>query len=203
MTTDHRPPTLELWVDPICPWAWATSRWVDQVVAVRGVDVRWRVMSLSVLNEHRDLDPAARHRMDEAWLPVRVLTAARLAHGDGAVKPLYDAIGTRWHLGGRRDLAAVVDESLVEVGLPAGLAEAGTTPDTALRADHAAAMAAVGQESGTPVLAVGGVGFHGPVLSPVPRGEPAGRLWDAIVLLAGVPGFAELSRVRAARADLG
>ncbi|MDD9206243.1 DsbA family protein [Georgenia sp. 10Sc9-8] len=191
--------TADFWFDPACPWAWMTSRWMGEVEQVREVSVHWHVMSLAVLNEGRDLPESYRASMDKAWGPVRVITAARAAHGDDVVKPLYDAMGTRIHLGGRGDdHEAVIAESLEEVGLPAELAEAaGTTEhDDALRASHQRAIDLVGDQVGTPVVAVNGVAFFGPVVTPAPKGEQAGRLWDGAVLVAGTPGFYELKRSR-------
>ena len=189
---------VEMWFDPVCPWAWMTSRWLMEVERVRPVTVTWSVMSLSVLNEGRDLNPDYMALMERAWGPVRVIIAARAAHGDGVVKTLYDAMGTRIHLGQNTDFDAVIAQSLAEVGLPADLAEAArsTQWDEELRASHARAIDLVGDDVGTPVIEVEGVAFFGPVVSPAPRGEAAGRLWDGCVLVAGTDGFFELKRTR-------
>ncbi len=175
-----------------------TSRWMGEVTQVRDVTVRWHVMSLSVLNEGRDLEPKYRDLMDEGWGAVRVLIAAADAHGEEVIKPLYDAIGTRFHPQGRTDRREVVAEALTEVGLPVELMEAYNSQDwdEKLRASHAEGIALVGEDVGTPVVAFNGVAFFGPVVTPAPKGEDAGRLWDGCVLVAGTPGFFELKRTR-------
>lgn len=187
-----------MWFDPMCPWAWMTSRWLMEVAEQRDIDLTWSVMSLAVLNEDKDLDDDYRAWNDRAWGPVRVIIAAREQHGEDVVKKLYDAFGTRIHLGEMKDLDAVVRESLAEVGLPAELAEAAhqDTYDAALRASHERAIDLVGDEVGTPVISVNGVSFFGPVVTPAPKGEDALRLFDGCVLVAGTPGFFELKRTR-------
>ncbi|WP_336923717.1 mycothiol-dependent nitroreductase Rv2466c family protein [Aquipuribacter sp. SD81] len=193
-------PVADFWFDPLCPWAWMTSRWMGEVEQVRDVRVRWHVMSLAVLNEGRDLPQEYRDLMDRAWGPVRVVVAAQQAHGDDVVKPLYDAIGTRVHPGGRTDLETVLAEALAEVGLPPELADAATTDahDEALRRSHAEGIGLVGEDVGTPVVAFEGTAFFGPVVTPAPKGEAAGRLWDGTLLVAGTPGFYEIKRTRTA-----
>ncbi len=188
----------EFWFDPLCPWAWMTSRWMTEVERVRPVDVTWSVMSLSVLNEGRDdLPEQYRSLMVEGWGPVRVVIAAREKIGDDIVKPLYDALGERIHhlqLPYPEAIAGALDE----LGLPAELASAATSEehDDVLRASHQRAIDLVGDDVGTPVVAVDGIAFFGPVVSPAPRGEAAGRLWDGCVLVAGTEGFFELKRSR-------
>jgi hypothetical protein len=196
------------WFDPICPWAWMTSRWMLEVEQVRPVTTRWRVMSLAVLNEGRDLPEGYRALLERAWTPVRVVTAARLAHGDDVVLPLYTAIGERVHPGGESDYHVACAGALAEVGLPAELLAAADTDelDAELRAELALAMAPVGMDVGTPTIHVPGpdgstIGFFGPVLTPTPRGEDAGRLWDGVLAVASTPGFFELKRSRTADPD--
>lgn len=189
----------EMWFDPMCPWAWVTSRWLMEVQQVRPVDITWSVMSLSVLNQDRDLDPDYRALMDRAWGPVRVVVAAASAHGNDTIKKLYDAMGARIHLQHRgEDLPAVIAESLDEVGLPAELAQAAdsTQYDELLRASHQRGIGLVGDDVGTPVISVAGTAFFGPVVTPCPRGEAAGKLWDGTLLVAQTPGFYELKRSR-------
>ena len=193
-TTNH----ADFWFDPLCPFAWITSRWIGEVEAVRDIKTVWHVMSLSVLNEGRDLDAGYRELMDRGWGPVRVITAAREQHGDQVVKPLYDAMGTLIHIGGEKNFDVVITKALAECGLPAGLAEAAGSDafDAQLRASHEEGISLVGQDVGTPVVAFNGTAFFGPVLTRIPRGERAGELWDATVTLASFPHFFELKRSR-------
>ena len=141
--------------------------------------------------------------MTTAWQPVRAVIAAQQRSGDDVVLPLYTALGTRFHLGQRDDVDTVVREALAEVGLPEELADLALTDelDEALRASHAEGISLVGQDVGTPVIAVPGpdggrIAFFGPVVTPAPKGDAAGRLWDGTLLVAGTPGFYEIKRTR-------
>ncbi|MGW6565588.1 mycothiol-dependent nitroreductase Rv2466c family protein [Streptomyces sp. NPDC054975] len=200
--------TADFWFDPLCPWAWMTSRWMLEVEKVRPVDVRWKVMSLAVLNEDKlDELPAEYRDMLEtkAWGPVRVVIAAQQLHGDEVVGKLYTALGTRFHNNGEGPTREAITGALADVGLPAELADYADkdTYDTELRASHKEGIEKVGQDVGTPVISVPGadgdeVAFFGPVVTPTPRGEAAARLWDGTLLVAATPGFYEIKRTRTA-----
>ncbi|MFJ5923659.1 disulfide bond formation protein DsbA [Kitasatospora sp. NPDC092948] len=206
MSTADSRKTADFWFDPICPWAWMTSRWMLEVEQLRPVDVRWHVMSLSVLNEKRDdLPEQYREIMDAGWGPVRVLIAAAEAHGEQVLGRLYTELGLRFHNQGLPNTRETVVAALTAAGLPAELADAADTDahDEKLRASHAEGIGLVGQDVGTPVIAVEGpdgdrVAFFGPVVTPTPRGEAAARLWDGTLLVASTPGFYEIKRTRTA-----
>ncbi|MEE1792043.1 DsbA family protein [Streptomyces sp. BE308] len=204
-TANGRTP-VDFWFDPLCPWAWMTSRWMLEVEKVRDVEVHWHVMSLAVLNEDK-LDQLPEEYRDllenKAWGPVRVVVAARQKHGDKVVGPLYTALGTRFHNKGEGPTREAIIGALTDVGLPAELAEYADSDayDTELRASHKEGIDKVGQEVGTPVIAVPGadgeqIAFFGPVVTPAPKGEEAAKLWDGTLLVASIPGFYEIKRTR-------
>lgn len=189
---------VDVWVDPLCPWAWMTSRWLLEAAQVREFDVNFHVMSLAVLNEGRDLSPEYVELLAKAWGPVRVLIAAEERHGNQVIEPLYSAMGTRRHVQDEKNFDRLIVDALNDVGLEANLADAAASTkfDDALRASHHQGMDPVGYDVGTPVIHVGDVAFFGPVVTPAPKGEAAGKLYDGVLLVASTPGFYELKRSR-------
>ena len=175
-----------------------TSRWMLNAAEVRPISVNFHVMSLGVLNEGQEVPEKYVDLIKRSWGPVRVLIAAEQAHGTSIVEPLYSAMGTRIHPGDCGDFDQVISESLAEVGLSAALAGAASSTefDDALRASHHAGMDKVGMDVGTPVIHIGDVAFFGPVVTPAPKGEAAGVLFDGCVAVASIPGFYELKRTR-------
>lgn len=197
--TEQEPTPVDFWFDPLCPWAWITSRWLLEVAELRPVVPRWHVMSLAMLNENKEgLPERYKESMAKAWGPVRVCIAAEQKLGPGVLGPLYTAIGTRFHHEKAERDRATIEAALADAGLPADLADAmdSTDYDEALRASHCDGMDRVGYEVGTPVIAVGDLSIFGPVVSPIPRGEAAARLWDGVLLIAGTDGFFEMKRSR-------
>lgn len=195
------PDVADFWFDPMCPFAWITSRWILEVEKVREVEVRWHVMSLGYLNQDRDISEDYRRMLEPAWGPVRVLVAAAQQHGDQVLGPLYTAFGERIHLEKRPIDRSLVEDVLEAVGLEPELVDAmdDTSYDEAVKESHHEGMDAVGDDVGTPTIHVNGAAFFGPVLTRIPRGEDAGRLWDGVLLVSGTDGFFELKRARTRR----
>ncbi|WP_030014413.1 MULTISPECIES: DsbA family protein [Micrococcales] len=194
----------EYWFDPICPWAWMTSRWMTEVERLRDVEVTWHPFSLAILNEGKDLDPEYRQHISDASGPARVAMAVREQAGQEKVKAFYDAVGTAIHPentgeeDSRQRYRHAVERALSEVGLPAELADYADqeTYDEQLRESNARALGLVGDDVGVPIISLDGTAFFGPVMSPAPTGEDAAKVWDGAVALASYPGFFELKRSR-------
>ena len=191
-------PRVTAYVDPSCPFAWITSRWLLEVARLRPIHLGFEVMSLSVINEHRSLEPWYREFNDRAWGPARVCAAAAQHHGSQVLTSLYPALGRRIHDQGNKDFDAVLTEALTEAGLPDHLAGYAGRPeaDAWLRESTDRAQRLVGEDLGTPTIVVDDVAFFGPVLTSVPRGEDALRIFDGAALLAGCRAFTELKRAR-------
>ncbi|MFI0480629.1 disulfide bond formation protein DsbA [Actinomadura sp. 9N215] len=189
---------VDFWFDPLCPWAWITSRWILEVERQRPIEVRWHVMSLRVLNEDKDVSDGYRRNLQEGWGPVRVCVAAEQKYGSEVLGRLYTEMGTRRHHERQKFDRAFFEASLTAAGLDPALADAAesTDFDAAVRASHKDGIDRVGQEVGTPVIEVEGSAFFGPVVTPIPRGEAAVKLWDGVVAVASTDGFFELKRTR-------
>ena len=206
-TTDDRgKDTADFWFDPLCPWAWITSRWMLEVEKVRDIHTEWHVMSLAILNADRqELSDEYKERMARAKGPVRVCIAAEQMKGRDILLPLYTALGNRIHVQGwgrdEEKREQILPDALAELGLPASLLEAAQSEeyDEALAASHYAGMEPVGDDVGTPVIHYNGAAIFGPVVTPAPKGEAAGRLWDGVLLCTGTEGFYELKRTRTGR----
>lgn len=193
----------DFWFDPMCPFAWITSRWILEVEEQRDIEVHWHVMSLAYLNKDRDIPDSYREMLRPAWGPVRVLLAAADRHGGRVLLPLYNAFGEHIHLQKEpvdRDLIAKV---IAEVGLEPDLVDAmdDSSWDEAVARSHHEGMDAVGEDVGTPTIHINGAAFFGPVLSKIPRGEDATKLWDGAVAVASFPYFYELKRTRTGALD--
>ncbi|MBB2910921.1 hypothetical protein FHS43_002186 [Streptosporangium becharense] len=193
---------VDLWFDPFCPFAWMTSRWLLEVEKVRSIEPRWHIMSLKILNEDKEIPAEYRELTEKALGPARVVAAVQHKYDSETVGRLYTELGVRFHnRGGLKEpdrLRELVEESLAAAGLDRGFADAMDSEefDEVLRASHDDGINRVGQDVGTPVIAVGDVAFFGPVVSPAPKGEEAGRLWDGVRLVAGFDGFFEIKRTR-------
>jgi len=188
----------EFWFDPVCPWAWMTSRWILEVEKVRDISVRWNLFSLAYLNRDKELPDDYKARLIRSWHATRVIAAAQNAKGANITLPLYTAISSRIHLKKMDVGIALFEEALAEVGLDTALAQAMNDEsfNSAIIESHERGIALVGNDVGTPIISVSGAAFFGPVISPAPKGEEAGKLWDGVVGVAGYPGFFEIKRSR-------
>lgn len=186
------------WFDPICPWAWMTSRWILEVEKVRDIEVEWNLFSLAHLNRDKDVPAEYKEKMVRSWYCTRVIAAAQKEMGSAITLPMYTAISSRIHLQKMDITAELFEAALAEVGLPKVLASAMNDEsfNAAIIESHERGIKMVGNDVGTPIIAIGDVAFFGPVISPAPKGEEAGKLWDGVVGVASYPGFFEIKRSR-------
>jgi 2-hydroxychromene-2-carboxylate isomerase len=196
-------PRADFWFDPLCPFAWISSRWILEVEQVRDITVQWHVMSLSYLNKDKDIPQEYRDMLEPGWGPVRVLIAAQQKHGDDVLLPLYNAMGSRIHHEQQEIGRELIAAAVAEAGLEPELVDAmdDSSLDEAVARSHHEGMDQVGDDVGTPTIAIEGAAFFGPVLSKIPRGEEAGQLWDGCLAVAKVPYFFELKRSRTGDLD--
>ena len=195
---------VDFWFDPLCPFAWITSRTMLEAEKVRDLEVTWHIMSLAYLNAEKDISDAYRERLKDAWQPVRVCMAVEEEYGQEKLAELYTALGTRKHTEGRDKLdRTLIEDALAEIDVPTELAAAmhDDSFDDAIKKSHHAGMDQVGDDVGTPTIAIDGQAFFGPVLTRIARGEDAGRIWDGAVALSAFPYFAELKRTRDTELD--
>jgi len=195
----------EFFFDPVCPWAWITSRWVTEVAEQRHLDVDWRFICLRFVNEHRDYEKEFRPGYEDGHnLGKRLLraAAAQKERDPGRVAAIYTLFGSRLHVEGRRSDLMDPDglrTTLTEEGFDDDLADAAYDEkwDEPVRADTEDALGRVGRDVGTPIITFGspdGPSFFGPVISRIPRGQEAVDLWEAVERIARFPGFSELKR---------
>ena len=188
----------EFWFDPLCPWAWMTSRWILEVEKVRDIEVRWNLFNLAYLNRNKEVSEEYKAKLIHSWLCTRVIAAAQKLNGDSITLPLYTAISSRIHLKKMEINEQLFKDSLIEVGLPESLSAAmnDESLDAIIIESHERGIKLVGNDVGTPIIAIEGTAFFGPVISPAPKGEEAGKLWDGVVGVASYPGFFEIKRSR-------
>jgi 2-hydroxychromene-2-carboxylate isomerase len=194
--------TVDMWFDTLCPWAWMTSRWLVEVEKVRDVSVNWNVMSLYYLNKDRShISAEYLDYAKKALGPLRIIVGAEKIHGPAIKGELYTAFGEEIHLRKAKFSPELNMKVLSQLSYGQGLAELAEDEslDELILASHNLGLAKVGEDVGTPIVSMGDVAFFGPVISPAPKGEEAGKLFDGVFAVASYPGFFELKRTRTAK----
>lgn len=201
VNSDSGPTMIDFWFDAACPFAWVTSRWIQEVQRVRDVQVAWRPMSLAVLNEGRELAQEYREFIDQTWLPARAASQIFHQYGHDILGAYYTHVGSAIHYGAEKNYEKVVTTALDDLGLDPDIGAQSTTDifDSTLRTLHHEGVSLVGEDLGTPIMAIGGNAFFGPVITRVPRGEEAGAIFDAALALTSYPYFFEIKRARTER----
>jgi hypothetical protein len=195
---------VDIWVDPVCPYAWATSQWLLEVEKVRDIEARFNIMSLAYLNDGREgLSDDYRKMMQNSWGPVRVAIAVEQRYGKEGLRAFYIQLAAMRHNNRRGFSHRAYEQALEAAGLDPALSASAedASIDDALKASHHAGMDAVGTDVGTPVIHFPRpdgttTAFFGPVIMKAPTGEEAGRLWDGLLAIANTEGLYELKRTR-------
>jgi hypothetical protein len=195
---------VDIWVDPVCPYAWATSQWLLEVEKVRDIEARFNIMSLAYLNDGREgLSDDYRKMMQNSWGPVRVAIAVEERYGKEGLRAFYIQLAAMRHNNRRGFSHRAYEQALEAAGLDPALSAGAEDAsfDEALKSSHHAGMDAVGTDVGTPVIHFprpdgSTTAFFGPVIMKAPTGEEAGRLWDGLLAIANTEGLYELKRTR-------
>jgi hypothetical protein len=188
----------EFWFDPVCPWAFITSRWILEVEKVRDIEISWNIFSLPHLNKDREMPERYKTIFANSWSSARVIKAVENQYGKEKTLRLYTAISTRIHVKKESVSQDLLNDALNEIGVDSkyALEMNNSDWDKEIIQSHERGIELVGDDVGTPIIAINGIGFFGPVISPAPKGEEAGKLWDGVVLAASYPGFFEIKRSR-------
>jgi hypothetical protein len=190
---------VEMWFDTLCPWAWMTSRWLVEVAKVRDISIQWNVMSLFFLNESRShISADYLDNAKKALGPLRIIVAAERLYGNQVAGELYTAFGEEIHLNKMKFSPELNSKVLGKFSFPVDLLPFAddVSLDELILKSHKAGIDRVGEDVGTPIVSIEGISFFGPVISPAPKGEDAGKLFDGAFAVASYPGFFEMKRTR-------
>lgn len=190
---------VEMWFDTLCPWAWMTSRWLVEVAKVRDISIQWNVMSLYFLNESRShISADYLDNAKKALGPLRIIVAGERLYGNQIAGELYTAFGEEIHLNKMKFSPELNSKVLSKFSFPVNLLSYAddVSLDESILKSHNSGIDRVGEDVGTPIVSIEGVSFFGPVISPTPKGEDAGKLFDGAFAVASYPGFFEMKRTR-------